>query len=126
MTVQCNKCGEYFTVLREGIMVLQDDGYNVTFFVCPHCKEKYLICIFDKKMHELLERRRQLEQILRIARAKKFRAETIRRYVKEYEKVKADQKAYADELKPIGEEIIKRSGKGEDEDGEEHNSDQSG
>lgn len=126
MTSTCNKCGKDFSLLRENIFVVQEDEYDVSYLECPHCKEKYLIGVFDKKMHDLIERRRQLEQILRIARAKKFRAETIRRYVKEYEKVKADQKALADELKPIGEEIIKRSGKGEDEDGKEHNSDQSG
>ena len=126
MTVKCNKCGKYFTILREGVMVLQDNGYDVTYFTCPHCKEKYLIGVFDKKMHDLIERRRQLDQILRIARSKHFRAETIRQYIKEYEKVKADQKTLAKELVPIGKEILKKIGKGEDEDGKEHNTDQSG
>ena len=120
MTVLCNRCGKYFSILKEGIMVLSKDGYDVTYYECPHCKEKYLVCIFDDKMRELVDRRRTLEQILRIAKTKRFRKEAIRKHLKEYENVKAEQKALEKELKPIGMDILNDIGKGEDEDGEHH------
>ncbi len=126
MTSTCNKCGKDFTLLRENIFVVQEDGYDVSYLECPHCKEKYLICTFDKKMHDMVARRRQLENVIRIAREKKFRPGTIRKYIREREAIIAEQKKHADELKAIGEEIMNKVGKGDESDGEEHNSDQSG
>ena len=121
----CNKCGKDFSMRPQDICTVQGEEYDVTYFECPYCKERYLICTFDKKMHDLIARRRQLEQVICIARGKKFRSGTIRKYIQERKTVIAEQKKHAEKLKPIGEEIMNNVGKGEDADGKEHNSDQS-
>ena len=126
MMTTCNKCGRDFSMRPQDIFNVRDEEYDITYFECPHCKERYLICTFDKKMHDMVARRRQLEYVIRIAREKKFRPGTIRKYIQEREAIIAEQKKHAEELKTIGEELMNKVGKGDESDVEEHNSDKSG
>ena len=60
-------------------------------------------------MHELIGRRTAVQTMIRVAREKKLRRQTIRKYQRELQKIIQKQKKLMPELKRLGEAILKES-----------------
>lgn len=123
MTFTCEKCGEEIMTAAKTIQNVHEEDCDISYCVCQHCGAKNLICVFDEKMHELVKERVHIEELIRIARIKHFRPDTINKYLAQHKKVADDLKFHADLLKPIGLRYLKKIEEGEGENGEEeHNS----
>ena len=50
MITICDDCGKGFTVELKERNCRKDSKYSKErYFICPHCKHKYVVCRFDKR-----------------------------------------------------------------------------
>lgn len=78
----------------------------VQYLRCPHCGKKYHMLTTNAELRRLIDERKGLELQLRMAHVKHFKAKTIRRYIKEVDKLKNKQNELADALKVIGIQLL--------------------
>lgn len=109
MNVQCDKCGKWITHDTAFFSTIEKDGLKVLHFSCPFCGEKYHVHTENAEMHELIGRRTAVQTMIRVAREKKLRRQTIRKYQRELQKIIQKQKKLMPELKRLGEAILKES-----------------
>jgi hypothetical protein len=105
--VQCNKCGKWFALGGSLYGVAEADGLTVQYFSCPACGEKYHVLTLNDEMRKLIEERKVIQAKIQAAHAKKFREKTIKGYIKELDGIKAKQERLFQELKPLGEAILR-------------------
>lgn len=106
-TVKCNKCGELFSPPEQPIQTVERGALAVQYFACPYCLAKYQVLTTDPKMRELIASRQQVQWKIKMAHTKRFRQETIEKYEREADKIRAAQKRLLPELKRRGSEILK-------------------
>ncbi len=106
-SVQCDRCGTWFDCDTTGFGILKKGGLKVQYFSCPECGEKFHVFTEDAEMHKLIERRNAVQTQIRIARAKKFRKQTIQKYTQELEAVIQKQRSLMPKLKAEGEKILR-------------------
>lgn len=105
--VQCNECGKWFALDGSLYGVAEAGGLTVRYFSCPACGEKYHVLTLNDEMRKLIEKRKAIQAKVRAAHTKKFREKTIKGYIKELDDIKAKQEKLFQELKPLGEKIIR-------------------
>lgn len=108
--IQCNKCGKWFALAGSLCGVAEADDLTVQYFSCPACGEKYHVLTLNSEMRKLIEESKVIQAKIRAAHAKKFRKKTIKGYIKELDSIKAKQETLFQELKPLGEKIIRGEG----------------
>ncbi len=108
--VQCNECGKWFALDVSLYGVAEADGLTVQYFSCPACGEKYHVLTLNDEMRKLIEERKVVQAKIQAAHAKKFREKTIKGYIKELDGIKAKQEKLFQELKPLGEKILRGEG----------------
>ncbi len=108
-TVVCNTCREMFTVDGGQFCVVKDGDLEVQYFICPHCGEKYIILATDSEMRGLIATVVETSKKLRLAHAKRFRAEEIRKYERVLAITKRRQEQIAPELKKRGYAVLKEA-----------------
>lgn len=106
-TIVCNACREVFAVEKGQFRTVKADDLEIQYFVCPHCGEKYIVLATDSEMRRLIGTAVKVGKILRLAHAKKFRADEIRRYERVLAITKQRQEKIAPELKKRGYAILK-------------------
>lgn len=105
--VHCNKCGKGFYTGEDNLSIIKKDDLTVQYFSCPYCEERYHVFTADAQMQALIEQRKAVQLKIKAAFAKKFREKTIRKYEKELDQIKRQQKKLLPELKAAGEKILK-------------------
>ena len=100
----CNRCGQSFQA--GNIYCVEEGELAVQAFDCPLCGQAYQVLTTDRKMRELIERRKAVRQAIRVARAKKFSEKTFRRYERELQKIKREQEVMLPKLKKMGDTIL--------------------
>ena len=126
MNQKCDQCGETFAFGPQSLRAAQENGVEAVYVECPHCKKKNLTVVLDDKARSISERYRKKDYSVMIAKQKRFREKTILGLSKERDALMKEYKEHQEELKPIGEEILKNLEKGGGTDGEEHNPSQQG
>lgn len=106
--IVCNKCGCQFAPNDIKIEELEDQDLAVQFYRCPGCKSPYLILASDHEMRQLTARRRAIQIKIRVAKMKRFRESTFRKYIREDEAIKKKQDAIFPELERRGKELLSR------------------
>ena len=104
--VNCNKCGQQFTVDDSRLGSILDGDLEVQFFSCPTCGTKYHILTTDSTMRDLIDRRKYIQLKIRLAIAKKLKKNTFKKYMKEYEQIKKEQEKMLPKLRAKGEKIL--------------------
>lgn len=104
--VNCNKCGQQFTVDDSRLGSILDGDLEVQFFSCPACGARYHILTTDSTMRDLIDRRKYIQLKIRLARAKKLKVSTFKKYMKEYEQIKKEQEKMLLKLRAKGEKIL--------------------
>lgn len=102
----CDKCGRTFALDISCFGTVQKDDLIVQYFSCPNCGTKYQYLTSDKKMRELMERRKAIQKQVFAGHAKRFRRETLRKYEREIEQIKQEQQQITPTLKAAGEKIL--------------------
>lgn len=105
--VYCNKCGKGFYTDDDTLHTIKKDGLTVQYFSCPYCEGRYHVFTTDARMQALIEQRKAVQLKIKAAFAKKFREKAIRKYEKELDQIKRQQKKLMPELKAAGEKILK-------------------
>lgn len=61
--VYCDQCGNPFEISSIEIKTkeVKEVNYLITYFVCPHCGRKFIICVEDKK---LLSKKKNLRWLI--------------------------------------------------------------
>ena len=108
--IDCNKCGQQFTVDDSRLGSLRDGDLEVQYFSCPACGERYHVFTSDKEMRELVGRRTAVQAQIRMGHAKKFNRKTLRKYAQELERIKRKQEKMMPMLKAVGEKILHGEG----------------
>lgn len=106
--ITCNKCDALFLPSDCKQEQVEDGDLIVSFFRCPYCKKPYLILAADAEMRNLIERRKAIRQKIKMARAKKFRESTFKKYFREDEEIKKKQDAILGDLQKRGNEVLAR------------------
>ncbi len=104
--IDCNKCGQAFTLDDSRLGLIQDGDLEVQYFSCPACGAKYHILTTDSKMRDLIKRRKAVQLKFKAARAKRFKERTFKKYQREYEQIKKEQEKIFSGLKAQGEKIL--------------------
>lgn len=104
--IDCNKCGQQFTVDDSRMGSLRDGDLEVQYFSCPACGAKYHILTTNSTMRSLIERRKAVQLKIKAARAKRFKESTFKKYLREYEQIKKEQEKIFPELKAQGENLL--------------------
>lgn len=104
--VVCDRCDTVYFITEKTIKVIRDGDLEVQFFSCPQCGLKCQIITTNQEMRDLIEKRKELHQKIRMAMAKHFRGQTIRGYERQLEKVKAAQERLLPELKQAGRRLL--------------------
>lgn len=102
----CNRCGQSFQAGSTDIYCVEAGELAVQAFDCPFCGQAYQVLTTDRKMRELIERRKAVRQAIRVARAKKFSEKTFRRYESKLQKIKREQQTMLPKLKKMGDTIL--------------------
>lgn len=106
-TIDCNKCGYSFDLEDARCGTIEKGDLLVQYFCCPNCRKKYHAFTSDARMRALVEQRKAVQLKIKAAFAKKFPEKTIRKYEKELDQIKRQQKKLLPELKAAGERILK-------------------
>ncbi len=104
--IDCNKCGQQFTVDDSRLGSLRDGDLEVQYFSCPACGAKYHILTTNSTMRDLIERRKAVQLKIKAAHAKRFKERTFKKYLREYEQIKKEQMEMFPVLKAQGEKIL--------------------
>lgn len=107
-TIECNSCHKNFGLDERSIKTVNDGDYEVQYFVCPHCHAKYQIITTDTKMRDIIQKRKQLRRKFQLVQKKHFRESTLRTMQKEDLSLKAECESMVENLKKIGEEILRK------------------
>ena len=102
----CNKCGYDFTIEKSCCGTVEVGDLSVQYFFCPKCKAKYQILTADSRMRELIAERQALQREISTAQKQKFREKSIRELLGRFDRIVAEQKRLAPELKKRGEDIL--------------------
>lgn len=105
-TIDCNKCGQQFTVDDSCLGSIRDGDLEIQYFSCPACGVKYHVLTTNGKMRELIEQRKVVQLKIRLASTKKFKERTFKKYLREYERFKEEQEKMRPELKAKGERFL--------------------
>lgn len=105
--IQCDRCGELFEVKEAVFGQIERDGLKVKYFSCPACGVKYHILTSNSKMESLIKKREIVETKIRLSFSKKLPEKTIRKYERELDEIRKQQVALSEELKVLGEEILR-------------------
>lgn len=104
--IDCNKCGQQFTMDDSRLGSMRDGDLEVQYFSCPACGTKYHILTTDSKMRDLIKRREAVQLKIKAAHAKRFKERTFKKYLREYEQIKKEQMEMFPVLKAQGEKIL--------------------
>lgn len=107
-TVVCNVCSEMFTVEKGHFDVVTDGDLEVQYFACPNCGEKYIVLAVNSEMRELIATAKDTAMKLRLAHAKRFRAEEIRKYERILAETKRRQQQIEPGLKKLGRALLEK------------------
>lgn len=107
--IMCNACGNIFDVKK--ILAKKHGDYEVQYFVCPKCGQKYQIITTDSKLRDLIQRRKRIDRKFQLMRGKHFRKEAIQNLELELSEVKSTSERMAKDLKEVGERILMQDGK---------------
>lgn len=111
--IDCNKCGQQFTMDDSRLGSLWSGDLEVQYFSCPACGTKYHILTTNSKMRDLIERRKAVQLKIKAAHAKKFQECTFKKYLREYEQIKKEQEDLLPELRARGEKLLAEIGETE-------------
>lgn len=104
----CNVCGGQFSPKDIKIEQVEEQDLEVQFYRCLRCKSPYLVLASDSAMRQLIERRRAIQAKIRVAKLKRFRESTFRKYIREDDAIKKKQDAIFPELERRGKELLSR------------------
>ena len=104
--VDCNKCGQQFTMDDSRLGSMRDGDLEVQYFSCPACGTKYHILTTDSKMRDLIKRREAVQLKIKAAHAKRFKERTFKKYMREYNQIKKEQEDMMPALRATGEELL--------------------
>ena len=104
--IDCNKCGQQFTVDDSRMGSLRDGDLEVQYFSCPACGAKYHILTTNSTMRSLIERRKAVQLKIKAAHAKRFKERTFKKYMREYNQIKKEQEDMMPALRATGEELL--------------------
>ena len=85
---------------------IRDGDLEVQYFSCPVCGAKFHILTTNSVMRDLIERRKAVQLKIKMARIKRFKEHTFKKYLREYEQIKKDQEKIFHSLKAQGEKIL--------------------
>ena len=83
-----------------------DDQYEVQYLRCRKCGATYQIITTDAESRSLIDRRVKLRQKVQLGRLNGFTERTIRKYLREDEKIKNSLTQITSNLEGIGDRII--------------------
>lgn len=90
--IDCVGCKQTVYVTLSDFRHVEDGDIHIDYLICPRCGKKYVCFASDVPMRELVTRRGAIREKLKVARAKKFREKTIESYIRENDRIKAEQK----------------------------------
>lgn len=105
--VDCNECGAQFVIDDSRMASIKAGDLEVQYLSCPSCGAKFLLFASDATMRELVRQRKAVQAKLKAARAKQFKERTIKKYMKEFEKIKREQEEMLPALRARGEKILR-------------------
>lgn len=105
--IDCDNCKASLVLDDSYMGILKKGDFVVKYIFCPVCGAKYQAFTTDTEMRQLIEQRKAVQLKIKAAFAKKFREKTIRKYEKELDQIKRQQKKLLPELKAAGEKILK-------------------
>lgn len=105
-SVTCDKCGASFIIDDSRFASITEGDLEVQYFSCPSCGAKYLSFASDSKMRDLIQQRRAVQTKIQAARAKMFKAQVIKKYMREYEKIKKKQEKLLPDLRARGWKVL--------------------
>ncbi|MDD6301206.1 MAG: hypothetical protein PUA58_05670 [Ruminococcus sp.] len=106
--IKCNTCGNIFDVKK--ILAKKCGDYEVQYFACTKCGQKYQIITTDSKLRDLIQRRKRIDRKFQLMRGKHFRKEAIQKMEFELSEVKEVSERMAKDLKEVGERILMQDG----------------
>lgn len=106
MKATCNNCLETFDIEKDGILYGVFDGLDIQYFRCPSCGYPFVILAEDKEMKQLIAERSEVQKKIRMARAGKFREQTLRKLILRQEEISMKQKKLMADLKPRAERLL--------------------
>ena len=104
--IDCNKCGQQFTVDDSRLGSLRDGDLEVQYFSCPACGAKYHILTTNSTMRDLIERRKAVQLKIKAAHAKRFKERTFKKYMRENNRIKKEQEDMMPALRAAGENLL--------------------
>lgn len=112
MKATCNNCLETFDIEKDSTLCGVFDGLDIQYFRCPSCGYPFVILAEDTEMKQLIAERSEVQKKIRMARAGKFREQTVRNLIFRQEEIIAKQKKLTAELKPRAEQLLKEADHG--------------
>lgn len=120
MNIQCNKCKSNFETNETNIGAFSDGDIEVKYLSCPHCNSTWQILTTNSEFRNLINQGQTLAGKISIARKKHFRPATIKNLLKKYEKNRKEQLKLRDELRDVGEDLLKNAVKSDKNEGQSH------
>lgn len=108
--VICNRCGKSFQMSLKDVKILENGEFQVTYFACKACKQPYQVLTTDQAARELIIKRRNAETRLKLGIKNHFAEKTLKKYMKEVDKIKNEQLKRSVKLKSEGERLLKEAG----------------
>lgn len=105
-TVTCNNCHRDFRISADLVHYHYAGDLHVQYMTCPYCSGKYHILTTNTDMRNLISSRRNVQGMIRLAMAKRWRKETILKYEKQLDDIKAQQYRLFPALKKRGLAIL--------------------
>lgn len=105
--VVCNECSKQFIVEKDHFNIARAEDLEIHYFSCPYCGRKYIVMVTDTEMRELIATVVETSKKLRLAHAKRFRTEEIRKYERVLDITKRRQEQIAPGLKKRGYAVLK-------------------
>lgn len=102
--VFCDRCGKKINMeqaaqTREIAKDVEGFGVVEQFFECENCGMHYTVLIIDRKMKEMIKKRQRIHKQIALHKQIKSREATIRKLMREDEKIKQQQVQRMSKLK---------------------------
>lgn len=120
MNIQCNKCKSNFEINETNIGAFSDGDIEVKYLSCPNCNSTWQILTTNSEFRNLINQGQTLASKISIAQKKHFRPTTIKNLLKKYEKNRKEQLKLRDELRDVGEDLLKNAVKSDKNEGQSH------
>lgn len=109
MNITCNICGKNFELEQPDIIERRIDDLDIQYYVCPHCRKKYVVFAADIEMRGLILLRKEYERKIRAGVLKKFRKKAIAEWISKNDEMKARQRKMLPGLKKRAAALLEKA-----------------